>query len=186
MEDKEYERFTISLPRKLFKEFETFRKKINLSRSESIRKAMSIYMANVERASEFSGNVVGCITMIYRHEHFPVQDDHVHNYSKNDFSPGNNSESKKILQNNDRHVHDYSKGSIYADIFQTDLIKKNDIAHHFTDIIISTMHVHLSFDKCLEIIAVRGPIERVKKYKNALEQLKSVISVQFQIIEQQI
>ncbi len=186
MGEKEYERFTVSLPKKLFKEFETFRKKIKLSRSESIRKAMGIYMANEEKYFKFSGNVVGCITLIYRHEHFLLRDEHEHDHLKNDSLPSDNSESENIPQNNDFHEHDYSKGSIYADVFQTDLIKKNDIAHHFIDIIISTMHVHLSFDKCLEIIAVRGSIERIKKYKYALEQLKSAISVQLQIVEQQI
>ena len=45
------------------------------------------------------------------------------------------------------------------------------------------MHVHLEFEKCLEIIAVSGPYERVKLLKEKLQRLKSVISIDFFIID---
>jgi len=46
-------------------------------------------------------------------------------------------------------------------------------------VIISTMHIHLEFEKCMEIIAVSGPYKRVLDLKKNLESLKSVISVGF-------
>jgi len=47
------------------------------------------------------------------------------------------------------------------------------------------MHIHLEFEKCLEIIAVSGPYNLVKKLKEALQRLKSVISIDFFIIDKE-
>jgi metal-responsive CopG/Arc/MetJ family transcriptional regulator len=81
------------------------------------------------------------------------------------------------------HEHEYSSHSMYANVQQTDEILNIDIQHHFFDIIISTMHVHLEYGKCIEIIAVSGPYDRVKILKDRLQRLKSVISVGFFIID---
>ncbi|MBD3256095.1 MAG: hypothetical protein GF383_13445, partial [Candidatus Lokiarchaeota archaeon] len=67
----------------------------------------------------------------------------------------------------------------------TDLILNNDIQHHFVDIIISTSHIHLEFEKCMEIIAVSGPFERVKKLKEDLQKLRSVLSIGFFVVDRQ-
>ena len=45
------------------------------------------------------------------------------------------------------------------------------------------MHVHLEFEKYLEIIAVSGPYTHVKKLKEDLQKLKSTISIGFFIID---
>ncbi|MHA2050353.1 MAG: hypothetical protein ACW986_12105 [Promethearchaeota archaeon] len=74
---------------------------------------------------------------------------------------------------------------MYANVQQTDEILKNDIQHHFFDLIISTMHVHLEYGKCLEIIAVSGPYDRVKMLKERLQRLKSIISTGFFIIDKE-
>ena len=48
-EEKEgYKRFTISLPQELYEEFESFRETLEMSRSDSIRKAMYSYMVSDE------------------------------------------------------------------------------------------------------------------------------------------
>jgi metal-responsive CopG/Arc/MetJ family transcriptional regulator len=47
------------------------------------------------------------------------------------------------------------------------------------------MHVHLEFEKCLEIIAVSGPYKRVRKLKDDLQRLKSVLSIGFFIIDRE-
>ncbi|UCC18303.1 MAG: CopG family ribbon-helix-helix protein [Promethearchaeota archaeon] len=163
---EEYKRFTISLPQDLYDKFEEFRNKLGISRSDSIRKAMHLFMIQEENISVVSENVVGCITIMMSHEHFELDQHHSHEDS-----------------DEDKHNHDYSSRSIYANIQQTDEILKNDIQHHFHDIIISTMHVHLEYEKCLEIIAVSGPFERVKKLKDDLQRLKSVLSIGFFIID---
>ncbi len=165
---EEYRRFTVSLPRDLYDKFEEFRNKIGISRSDAIRKAMHLFMIQEENISAVSENVVGCIALIMAHEHIDLNHQHSH----------------KELDDSE-HDHDYTSRSIYANVQQTDEILKNDIQHHFHDTIISTMHVHLEYEKCLEIIAVSGSFERVKKLKDDLQKLKSILSIGFFIIDKE-
>ncbi len=167
MED--YKRFTVSLPQDLYNKFEEFRNKLGISRSDAIRKAMHFFMIQEENISVVSENVVGCITLMMTHEHVDLNHEHPHG-EDHDFE----------------HNHDYSSRSIYANVQQTDEILKNDIQHHFHDIIISTMHVHLEYEKCLEIIAVSGSLQQVKKLKDDLQRLKSVLSIDFFIIDKEV
>ncbi len=166
---EEYKRFTISLPQDLYDKFEEFRNKLGISRSDAIRKSMHLFMIQEENISVVSENVVGCITIMMAHEHVGLNYHHSH----------------EELHDSE-HNHEYSSKSIYANVQQTDEILKNDIQHHFHDIIISTMHVHLEYEKCLEIIAVSGPYKRVKKLKDDLQRLKSVLSIGFFIIDKEI
>ena len=164
---EEYKRFTVSLPEKLYEQFEVFRNKLGVSRSDAIRKAMHTFMISEENISISHGNVVGCITIIMAHEHPDIkQEEHSHDSS-----------------HTADHEHEYSSHTMYANVQQTDEILKMDIQHHFFDIIISTMHVHLEYGKCLEIIAVSGPYNRVKTLRDSLQRLKSVLSVGFFIID---
>jgi metal-responsive CopG/Arc/MetJ family transcriptional regulator len=172
---EEYKRFTVSLPKDLYNKFEAFRSKLGISRSDSIRKAMYSLMVSEENLPIVSGNVVGCIPIIMLHEHFTGKDhkeiSHKHSHA--------------INHDDGHHDHEYESGPIYASVQQTDEIRKNDIQHHFYDVITSTMHIHLEFEKCLEIIAVSGPYERVKLLKERLQKLKSVISIDFFIIDKE-
>ncbi|MBY9007944.1 MAG: CopG family ribbon-helix-helix protein [Candidatus Lokiarchaeota archaeon] len=168
---EEYKRFTVSLPQDLYEEFEKYRKKLNISRSDAVRKAMYSYMSSQENLSKISSNVIGCISLIMGYKHFIEDSSHDDNDDEQNH--------KKSLD----HEHDYSSRPIYANVHQTDLILNNEIQHHFTDVIISKMHIHLQFEKCLEIIAVSGPFDRVEKLKENLEQLKSVLSIGFFIID---
>ena len=166
---EEYKRFTVSLPEKLYEQFEIFRNKLGISRSDAIRKAMHALMISEENISLSTGDVVGCITTIMTHEHPDIkQEEHTHDFP-------HSAEQD--------HDHDYGSGSMYANVHQTDELLKTDIQHHFFDIIISTMHVHLEYEKCLEIIVVSGPYTRVKKLKDDLRKLKSIISIGFFIID---
>lgn len=163
---EEYTRFTISLPKELHDKFEEFREKLGISRSDAIRKAMQSLMISEENIPISSGNVVGCISIIMGHEHFQLGEKHENvNHALN------------------HHNHDYGSRPTYANIQQSDEILKNDIQHHFHEIIISTLHIHLEFNKCLEIIVVSGPIERVKNLKRDLQALKSVFSTGFFIVD---
>ena len=49
-----------------------------------------------------------------------------------------------------------------------------DMQHDHGDIIISTQHVHLDHDNCLEIIAVKGPGAKVKSLADSLKAVKGV------------
>lgn len=54
--------------------------------------------------------------------------------------------------------------------------KLTDIQHDFTDIIISTQHVHLTHSKCLEIITVKGMYKNIKNLYNKLKAVKGVLN----------
>jgi len=173
---EEYKRFTISLPQKLYEEFEKLRNELGISRSDAIRKAMYNFMIDEQNISVGPGDVVGCITIMMSHEHFDSKHEHL------------NSEIQEHSHDHGHapnHDHKYESKPVYANIQQTDEILKNDIQHHFFDIIISTMHVHLEYDKCLEIIAVSGPLDRVKTLKEDLQRLRSVLSIGFFIIDKE-
>jgi CopG family nickel-responsive transcriptional regulator len=52
---------------------------------------------------------------------------------------------------------------------QRDLASRvTEIAHGHHDLTVSTLHVHLSHDDCMETAVLRGPISRVQGFANAL------------------
>jgi len=58
---------------------------------------------------------------------------------------------------------------------QRDLLNKiMDIQHHFQKLIISTQHIHLDHDNCLEIVAVKGSSTEVQKLADTLKSIKGV------------
>lgn len=54
------------------------------------------------------------------------------------------------------------------------LNKITDIQHDSQKVIISTQHVHLDHDNCLEIIAVRGKPGQVRKLAEQLKAIKGI------------
>ncbi len=58
---------------------------------------------------------------------------------------------------------------------QRDMLAKiTDIQHDHQDLIISTQHIHLDHNTCLEIVAVRGKADRVEALAHALKSVKGV------------
>ncbi len=49
-----------------------------------------------------------------------------------------------------------------------------DLQHDHHECIVTTMHVHLDHDNCLEVIVVRGPAEEIKGMADALIAAKGV------------
>lgn len=61
------------------------------------------------------------------------------------------------------------------DHHRRDLLGKiTDLQHGYQKIIISTQHIHLDHDNCLEIVAVRGRATEVSKLSNMLKSIKGV------------
>jgi CopG family transcriptional regulator, nickel-responsive regulator len=61
------------------------------------------------------------------------------------------------------------------DHHQKDLLHKiTDIQHDFQKLIISSQHIHLDHDNCLEIVAVRGNAKEVKKLSDMLTSVKGI------------
>ena len=108
---EKYERFTISLPKELYDDFEHFRESLSISRSDAIRKAMQSYIIHETVNKDISGDVIGCITYILKHEHFDKlsQDDTGPKYAaiiQSDFIKSNDIEHKfKDIIISTMHIH---------------------------------------------------------------------------------
>ena len=48
------------------------------------------------------------------------------------------------------------------------------IQHDHNDLIVSTTHIHLTHDLCLEVIILRGPADRVQRIASQLKGLKGI------------
>jgi CopG family transcriptional regulator, nickel-responsive regulator len=55
----------------------------------------------------------------------------------------------------DHHLHDLTR-------------KLTSLQHDYQKLILSTMHVHLDHDNCLEVLAVRGPGQRIREIADRL------------------
>ena len=55
------------------------------------------------------------------------------------------------------------------------------LAHDHHDLVLSTLHVHLDHDRCLEVSALRGPRSALQAYADALVGTKGVLQGQLVI-----
>ncbi len=61
------------------------------------------------------------------------------------------------------------------DHHRRELVRKiTDVQHDFHHCIISTQHVHMDHDNCLEIIVLKGKVEVIKVLYNAIKSLKGI------------
>jgi CopG family nickel-responsive transcriptional regulator len=58
-----------------------------------------------------------------------------------------------------------------------------DIQHAHSDCVVSTMHVHLSHDLCMELIALRGPAEALQHLAAELSGLKGIHQAQLVVVK---
>jgi len=66
--------------------------------------------------------------------------------------------------------------TLVYDHHRKDLVGRlTDIQHDAHDLILSTQHIHLDRDLCLEIIAVRGRAGEVRRLSEALRAVKGVL-----------
>lgn len=70
-------------------------------------------------------------------------------------------------------VYDHHKRNLPATLI--------DLQHEHTDVIISTLHVHLDHDNCLEVLVVRGQARAIRKMADALLAAKGVKHGRFTI-----
>lgn len=54
------------------------------------------------------------------------------------------------------------------------LTEMSEIQHDYHDLILSVMHIHVSRDDCMEMIALRGTVAAIVKLANRLLSLKGV------------
>lgn len=165
-EKEEFHRFSISLPKKLFDEFENFRELYGISRSDAIRKAMRDYITKETREqmihSEFITTAVIILSLKHdweghNHDHDSITKElHSHHHAEEDPS--------QILS------------STYFSYPDSDLIKINHLEHLYHDIVLSKMHVHSAHEQCILIIPVKGAGSRIYEFYQYVIQLKSVLS----------
>ncbi|MEM3040045.1 MAG: hypothetical protein QXO54_04495, partial [Candidatus Methanomethylicaceae archaeon] len=58
-----------------------------------------------------------------------------------------------------------------------------DLQHEFREIINSTLHVHIDEKNCLEILALRGKVEKVKELINKISACKGVKQIRHTMVE---
>jgi CopG family nickel-responsive transcriptional regulator len=94
----------------------------------------------------------------------------------------NRSEALRDLIRQELVEREWQKGDAVAgavtiiyDHHKRDILNKiTDMQHDFQKIIISTQHIHLDHKNCLEIIAVKGKPQEVKKLADTLRSIKGV------------
>ena len=65
--------------------------------------------------------------------------------------------------------------NLIYDHHKRELVNKlMDIQHNYQKLIISTQHIHLDHDNCLEIIAVKGTPKEAQKLADTLKSVKGV------------
>jgi CopG family nickel-responsive transcriptional regulator len=65
--------------------------------------------------------------------------------------------------------------TLIYDHHRKDLMNKiTDIQHQFQKLVISTQHVHLDHDNCLEIVAVKGNSLEIQRLADKLKSIKGV------------
>jgi len=52
--------------------------------------------------------------------------------------------------------------------------KLTDLQHHYVQEILSTTHIHIDHDHCLEVIILRGDSRRIRTISQALKSVKGV------------
>lgn len=65
-------------------------------------------------------------------------------------------------------VYSYSKGSAMLEK------KLTGIGHSFLDIVVASLHVHLTEDKCMEATIVKGNAAKIKQYLSNLRSMKQI------------
>ena len=63
-------------------------------------------------------------------------------------------------------VYDHHKARLTQDLL--------DMQHEHGERVVSTMHVHLDHDRCLEVIVLRGPADELRQFAGRLGGLKGI------------
>jgi len=81
--------------------------------------------------------------------------------------------AQKIEAETDTHV--LGSLTLVYDHHASNLVQEmGEIQHSFHDLVLSVMHLHVSHDDCMEVIALRGAVAEIVKLSNALLSLKGI------------
>lgn len=93
---------------------------------------------------------------------------------------------KSLVENSWETGADIVAGAVVMvyDHHKRELVNKLlDVQHDHQEIIISSQHVHLSHDNCLEVIALKGKPARISSFVNLLKALKGVKHVSLSVVD---
>jgi len=71
-------------------------------------------------------------------------------------------------------IYDHHSRSVVDEIL--------DVQHDFTDVIASSTHVHFDQDNCLEIVAVRGGVGRLRELMYRIEASKGIKQLKLSLL----
>ncbi|PIE03834.1 MAG: nickel-responsive transcriptional regulator NikR [Acidobacteria bacterium] len=72
--------------------------------------------------------------------------------------------------------------TLVFDHHKRDLVNRvTDVQHHFHRLIISSQHIHLNHDHCLEVVIVRGKPEQVQQLADRLRGIKGMLLVSLEM-----
>ena len=60
--------------------------------------------------------------------------------------------------------------------------KLTSLQHDFGDVIVSTMHVHMDHHACLEVLALRGPSERISALRDRISAVRGVLQARLSTV----
>jgi len=56
------------------------------------------------------------------------------------------------------------------------------VQHHYTDVISSTMHIHLDEQNCLEIVALRGDSKRIRELAKEFAKIRGIKQIRVTVV----
>ncbi|PZD96177.1 nickel-responsive transcriptional regulator NikR [Paenibacillus sambharensis] len=91
---------------------------------------------------------------------------------------------KALLEPSSLHSDDLVAGTIvlvYNHHVSELPLLLTDIQHHHHQDIISTMHIHLNHDQCLEVIVVKGALNSLRKLHQQIQVQKGVVYAELSV-----
>lgn len=65
--------------------------------------------------------------------------------------------------------------TLVYDHHQSDIVDRlTDIQHHYHPLIITTLHIHLDEDNCVETVFIRGKVKEIKDIAKAITSIKGI------------
>ncbi len=61
--------------------------------------------------------------------------------------------------------------------------RMTDVQHRFGANIIASMHVHLSHDECLEVVAARGAADKLKKITDSIASIRGIKACKLVVVK---
>jgi CopG family nickel-responsive transcriptional regulator len=60
--------------------------------------------------------------------------------------------------------------------------KLTDTQHDFLDVIVSSLHVHLTKEECMLVVVVKGDVKRIRELVDEISKLRGIKSWQFSFV----